>query len=320
MQKISIHISKLLFSNSKVVVNGLGYFEAIDKEAYHHPVSHDFTPKTKKITFHLDKNAKDSLLAKTLGSNNADILISAFVKQVIKDLRDGKKAVIPHIGVISIHEKGGIVFIQDKDIAFDNNFFGMEEFHQEPITVAQASPKAIIIPNKEKEKGSNKMWIWIAIVGIVASLIIVYVFLNDDAKLQNDKSEVVITDKLEIKGVKKIEAKEIVANSVENEDIAINTDTVVDIIVETPVVEANVAENGAYYVMAGCFKSSHKAKHYLRELKNGDYPNASINGKTSSGLIRVCYDSFSNETAAEEYMLKVSKKENKDLWMQLIEE
>ncbi len=358
MQKISTHIRKLLFDNSKVIINGLGYFEAIEDKAYHHPVGHDFTPKNKKISFRLDKNAKDSMLAESLGGSNANNEIHDFAQQVIKDLIAGKKVVLEGIGVIYKHEKGNVLFTQDEDVVFDKEFFGLEGFHQDPISkvaaVPVAAPVAIGVPVKdtsvktqekkveekveekkvekveekveekkvekieEKEKGSM-LWLWVAITGITASLIIAFVFLTDDTSDKVKETIVITSDKIivekdKVTEIKKIDTILIEENIADNEIAIVEKVEVIEEVVEVAV------DKGGYYVMAGCFKSSRNATRYLKVLKEGDYPNAVIKGKTASGLIRVCYDKFASESVAESFMEKTSKKENIELWMQFIED
>ena len=324
MEHISIHISKLLFDNSKVIVNGLGYFQANEQKAYHHPVNHNFSPKSKVVSFRLDKNAKGDLLEKALGDVDATLVIDKFAKRTIKDLIAGKKVVLSNLGTLSKHEKGHVVFVQDKDFVFDKDFFGMEDFIQQPVKVIEPLP--VVKPIPVEEKKSNKMFIWIAITGLVASLIIAFVFLrsNDNAVVEKNIAKHTVVEPIVSADAVSAVAVSAEKDSVSNEEPVVASDAV-DKDVAHAKVDSSVdlkieAPKGNFYVMAGCFKSSYKAKKYLKELRGGNYPNASIKGVTASGLIRVCYSNFDTEAAAEQFMLKVSQEENKELWMQQIEE
>ena len=321
MQNISIHISKLLFDNERVIVSGLGYFEASEQKAYHHPVSHNYSPKSKAISFHLDKNAKDDILAKSIASTDAALLISNFSKKIITDLMAGKKVELANLGTLSKHEKGHIVFVQDKDFVFDKEFFGMPNFVQKPIKTAVPTP--IVAKEVVEEKESSKMLLWLIISGVAASIILAFVFLKPAS---NETELVEVDTPVEEVKAKEVNNEEVTQNDTYNTDSINKTDVAVN---ETKEIEPKVevesaiqieAPKGDYYVMAGCFKSKYKANRYLKELKKGEYPNASIKGKTPSGLIRVCYNNFANEAEAERYMNNVSQKENKELWMQLIED
>ncbi|OYT10750.1 MAG: hypothetical protein B6I18_07420 [Bacteroidetes bacterium 4572_112] len=323
MQNISIHISKLLFDNERVIVSGLGYFEASEQKAYHHPVSHNYSPKSKAISFHLDKNAKDDMLAKSIASTDAALSISNFSKKIITELMAGKKVELANLGTLSKHEKGHIVFVQDKDFVFDKEFFGMPSFVQKPINIAEPSP--IVKKEVVEEKGSSKMLLWLIISGVAASIILAFVFLKPDS---NETELVEVDTPVEEIKDKEVNDDEVIQNdtydtdSINQTDVAVNEAKEIEPKVEAEEVDAIQIEapKGDYYVMAGCFKSKYKANRYLKELKNGEYPNASIKGKTPSGLIRVCYNNFANEAEAEQYMNKISQQENKELWMQLIED
>jgi len=171
---------------------------------------------------------------------------------------------------------------------------------------------------EDKEKGSL-LWLWVAITGITASLIIAFVFLTDETSDKVKETIVITSDKIigeddKITDIKKIDTILIEDNIANNETVIVEKTEVIEEVTEVAV------DKGGYYVMAGCFKSSRNATRYLKVLKEGDYPNAVIKGKTASGLIRVCYDKFASESVAESFMEKTSKKENIELWMQFIED
>jgi len=339
---ISLHISKLLLDNDEVAIKGLGYFKSSEQKAYHHPVNHEFTPKTKVISFTLDKMANSALLATAIGTADADKLIADFVLKTITDLKLGKSIEFPYLGTLKKHEKGHVVFMQSDEMNFEKSFFGLESFKLEPNKKVAAAP--VVVPVKEEKKKRTLMWFIIAIAGLAAILIIGFVFFENDLK-SNDKQIVENKDvsaKTDDKTTPSVvEDTASIANDTSNEDAMANVETDDSAKIpeqsdvasesdnsatETQSSEIEVAEdvnvashNSKYYVIAGCFKSSYRAKKLVKDLKKGDYPNATINGKTKSGLIRVCYDGFDTESQADKYMIEVSAKEGKELWIQEID-
>ena len=72
-----------------------------------------------------------------------------------------------------------------------------------------------------------------------------------------------------------------------------------------------------YFVIAGCFRSSVKADNYLADLKQKGY-DASIEGRTAGGLIRVCYGSYPSWREASKAAGVISEKEGTSAWVQKI--
>ncbi len=357
MKNISLHISKLLFDYNKVVVPGLGVFEANVQETYHHPVSNEFAPKFKKIVFVRDTNINDELLAKAIATDNADELIKKYTESLIKELTDTKKFYIENVGWLKQIPSGALIFEQDKGFNYEKSYYGMQAFTMPALAVKE--DEKIVIPPvvKTKIKSNNvlnepinsleeknikqqnnqdkynnttpsvnndksKIWLWLIITGAVAMIIFAFIIYTDylipkekkehvKAELTNTtknvKAEKTILDEIDSSNISKASTKMVDNDSINNKTINIKSKTI----------DKNI-NNKQYYVIAGCFRSTVKANEYLSFLKNNGYPNASIEGKTSGGLTRVCYKGFDTRSAADNYLDKVSKKENKELWIQMI--
>jgi cell division septation protein DedD len=380
MIDIALHISKLLFTNDMIVVPGLGIFEIMLQETYHHPVNHEFAPKQKKISFVRDTTNQDQLLINSIKSPNAKVEVEKYISQLFDELKKNKEFYITNIGWLKLLTTGAIIFEQDKRFNYEKSYFGMESFILKPAekkpeikeivkpVVEEKKPKTDFkiskpvvskskkvasetvvppkldtdkpkeIPKKEiqktivpqSSKKSSKKWLLLVAIGIASTLVVVLLLFKNkpETKVENlatnntventdtlakeeidmnDKDTIssendVVSNEEEVQGAEEIQAE---AKKSENEELAKN----------------NVAiskSNKSYYVIAGCFRSEKKAKEYLLDLKSSGYDDASIEGKTSGGLTRVCYAGFEKRSEANNYLDKISIKEGKDLWIQKI--
>jgi len=384
MIDIALHISKLLFTNDKVVVPGLGIFEIMLRETYHHPVSHEFAPKQKKISFIRDTTNQDQLLINSIKSANAKVEVEKYIFQLFEDLKKNKEFYILNIGWLKLLSTGAIIFEQDKKFNYEKSYFGMESFIlkpaekkpeikeiKKPVVVVEkpktevkiskpivAEPKKVetkkpvapkVETDKPKEtpkkevkppviaeapKKSSKKWILLVAIGIASALVVVFLLFENkiETKVENiaNNTEVVEADTLvnedidnekeidedTISTVDVVSAEEEVQEADETQTIAEETETQIEETVENNVSINN--SNKTYYVIAGCFRSEKKAREYLLDLKSNGYDGASIEGKTSGGLTRVCYAGFERRSEANNYLDEISLKEGKGLWIQKI--
>ncbi len=335
MMNINILISRLLFQNSRVVIPGFGVLETTLQEAFHHPVSNEFIPKFKKISFVKNYQAEDNMLAKALQSNNAEQQIKTFVDKLKDELNQQKKYTMPQVGVFNLHSSGAIVFEQETDFNYEKTYFGLESFKMEPIKKVDAKPIIKVTPEPEERK--SRAWLWIAILS-VASLLVVGVFKfmkrnNPGTKLEVNSVISNNTGNKQIDTVKQVLSAKMTdtATAETQKDSAAETIAAKDSLKRNTEVEHKVVpvtqekEEGRdyqtkkkYYVIAGCFKSSKKAADFLKEIQQSGYPNASIEGKTRGGLIRVCYAGFAKSYQAKRFIKQAEQKKLKGLWIQKI--
>ena len=123
MIDLSLYISKLLFDHDKVIVNGFGVFTTTDKAVYHHPVSHEYTPKSKRISFVHDVKLRDTLLIDSIGLSNAEELVTEFVKEINANLDKDKSYFFENIGKIVKHSSGILLFEQDDKINYNKECY-----------------------------------------------------------------------------------------------------------------------------------------------------------------------------------------------------
>jgi len=341
-------LSSLLFEHDRVVVNGLGIFTTELQKAYVHPVEHSFTPEFKKIKFRADKTTKDDLLAKTIGQKDAGQLIAKFVENIHLGLKEGNKVQLKNIGFLYSHHTGEIILEQDNSFNYVKKNFGLNSFIQEPVNkiVASVEPAVVAAPVKQRKKPRVLLYLlWSAaiILAILAfwKMDTIKDFFNEvpGKNIAETKTEAKVTPKLaESDDNKDSESQTAIVDSKEDsteaevltEDTLENTTSVNDVMEEEvakvevvqeepkaePVVEAKKTEGPQYYVIAGCFRSEFKANRLLNDLQSNGFENASIEGKTPNGLIRVCYATYPKRRQASNYMLKLQNQGRKGVWIQ----
>ncbi len=345
MMDLSLYISKLLFDNSRVEIPGLGIFESKIIDAYHHPVSHEFTPKSRKISFAKDTNAKDSTLVNYLNAEDGEQLITSFVNEVNKSLEENKEFYFKNIGWLKVHSTGSLVFEQEEDFNYEKSFFGLETFSQEPIKIKEeVKTKALPMLEATPESVRSMTWIWWLVGVSVAASIVVTIIMNWELISKPEPKQIAQQESVqETNPIEENESADIEGESTNKESQAvvvegytdsIESDTMVaeelaevesieesepeQVQEEIPIVVEPTQGNKKYYVIAGCFRSNNKAQDYLSGIKDKGYSDASIEGKTPKGLIRVCYGGFETRAQAKVFLNEVSEKENKNLWIQKI--
>jgi hypothetical protein len=322
---ISLSISKLLFIHNHLVIPKLGVFNLESRDAYHHPVSHEFTPKYRRITFTANPNINDEVLILSLQTDDAQNLVKEFVKTTLASLNNKEIVYLENIGWFKPQASGGFVFEQDLSFNYDKDYFGLTSFEQVPSNLPQeVSPTPSVV--SAKPKTNWKPWLtWAAVVLLLAILgASIYIF-KDKFTAKQSNIIVKVTDN-------KLDEKNIVAVAQEDSIITASIDSVIEseivdslskeIVAQSSLDDQNIANTSTaqYFIIAACFKSDKNAQDYLLKLKASGYENASIKGKTSSGLIRVCYAGFKTQAEANATLTQISDKEQKQLWIEKITE
>jgi hypothetical protein len=188
----------------------------------------------------------------------------------------------------------------------------------------EVSPTPSVV--SAKPKTNWKPWLtWAAVVLLLAILgASIYIF-KDKFTAKQSNIIVKVTDN-------KLDEKNIVAVAQEDSIITASIDSVIEseivdslskeIVAQSSLDDQNIANTSTaqYFIIAACFKSDKNAQDYLLKLKASGYENASIKGKTSSGLIRVCYAGFKTQAEANATLTQISDKEQKQLWIEKITE
>ena len=77
---IEVYIQALLFEHSCVVIPDLGGFITEHKSVEIHPITHRFTPPSKRIAFNEQLKVNDGLLANTIAREEGISMLDAYAK------------------------------------------------------------------------------------------------------------------------------------------------------------------------------------------------------------------------------------------------
>ncbi len=334
MIDINLYISKLLFTHNRVVVPNFGVFELLVQEVYNHPVSNEFTPKYKVIKFTKNFEAVDDLLEKSIGSNS-DKSIEDFVESIKIILKESNQYEFENIGIVKMHPSGALVFEQNLDFNYEKTYFGLQAFEAKPIVKEEEIKAAPVIVDEENPK-RKLVWLWVFLVA-AAVIIAAFIIFKDQLFVKSPPLIVKVVDKPINNSATQPEIA-VVDTASQNSSVVdtVVEDVLSDSVVIQEVVKVDTTEliedkteiepipeiinknKKKYFVIAGCFRSEEKAQEYLQEIILKGYSDASIEGETSGGLIRVCYAGFEKRSKAKIFMKETAEKESKSLWIQKI--
>ncbi len=312
MSPLNYYLLQAILHQSSAAIPGLGTFKTEEVGAYHHPVSHEFTPATRKLIFNQDFNLVDNSWESILKPDFTVQDLENWVKEIHNQLRTDKKYFFEPIGNLSVHATGSLVFEQNPDFVLDMRFFGMHSFAQKP------EPKKVETPKILKPIAAKKSKLPL-ILGLSTAAVLILVafaawwFLVKSSSNQNQQLAQAAETEAPL-----VEAAIVSDSTISSVDSAILDTTT------TPAQDiATTSEVGAssrpYFVIAGCFKSPELAGEYLKQLQQKGYSEASIRGITSGGLTRVCFSSHETLELATQKAKELSEKEAKTFWIQKIE-
>lgn len=323
---ISTFIIKLLFKQDSVAIESFGFFIKKEQNAYIHPVSNTFSPPQFELKFHQDASCADNGLQNVISTElhmsneEAKFKILNWLDEVKSDLKSGKKYTIKNLGHLVPHHGNTVLFEVDLSFNFNAENFGLKTFNAQPILTAEPTVPTMVRKIEAKKPTFN--WLKYGVAAILVALVLSLGFFYKDLILGLFPNE------------KNVQLSQIdstlTLQSEVDESIAIQQNAQIDsALQQEQVTDQNVANNEnntsvvarelqPYLLIAGCFKSEENASKYAETLKTKGYALAAVCGQTS-GLYRVCYASFSNQTEANNFLAEIVAKGVKGSWVQFDE-
>ena len=306
---IETYISDLLYRHDCVIVPGLGGFISNYKSAQIHPVSHTLRPPSKSISFNVQLQNNDGLLANYISDcesipfASAQVKIGQYVKNLQNDLEHKNQVKISKVGVLSRDLNGLLSFEPDNTVNYLLDAFGLDTI-QSPAILRHA--KEVSLP-KQVSKGAKRIKApKTSINWKVAAVILPLIGLSTYVSFQQEAVSDAYANYAYLNPFKLKPAATYTPRTVEVKETLILTsieaspemeiETSVDVI-STPEVIAPIVNTVQFHLIAGCFSSEVNAANLVSKLKTQGF-DSSVIGRNSKGLFRVAFQTFSSKETA----------------------
>jgi cell division septation protein DedD len=324
--KVEAYISELLYRHDCVIVPGLGGFITNYRSAQIHPVSHTLRPPSKSISFNVQLQSNDGLLAnyisacESISFATAQTKIEHFVNTIQNDLEHKKEAKLAKVGVLSRDLNGKISFEPDHSINYLQDAFGLETI-QSPAILRKS--KVVSLPKQVAKGAKNIQAQKSSFNWKVAAVILPLIGLSTYVSFQQEAVSDAYANYAYLNPFKEKPAALYTPRSIEEtaeKSIVIEktaeTLTPSTKIVETPKAEA-IAETKIatkhFHLVAGCFSSKLNADNLVQKLQSEGFK-SSVIGQNEKGLFRVSFDSFSSRELALAQMQNI-KTSGRSTWL-----
>jgi len=306
---IETYISDLLYRHDCVILPALGGFISNYKSAQIHPVSHTLRPPSKSISFNVQLQNNDGLLANYISDcegisfASAQVKIEQFVKGLQNDLEHKSRAKIAKVGILSRDMNGLISFEPDNTVNYLLDAFGLDVI-QSPAILRKS--KVVSLPKQVAKSAKSINTKKTSFNWKVAAVLLPLIGLSTYVSFQQESVSDAYANyaylnpfKLKPAAVytpRTVEIKEtLILNAIEASP-EMEIETLVDVI-STPEVIAPIVNNIQFHLVAGCFSSEVNAANLVSKLRTQGYE-SSVIGQNSKGLFRVAFQSYSSKKIA----------------------
>lgn len=308
--RLEQHISQLLYRYPCVMVPSFGAFLTEFISAQLHVNSHTFSPPKKVVSFNVNINNNDGLLANHIALEE-NITYESAVKFINVQVSEWKSLLNNHevlylnpIGHIRLNTEGGLVFKPFENTNYHLNSFGLSEvICQEVKRFMTDDKKAVnseIAANDETPiiLHHHKPRIWIryaaaAVVTLGVMGVASYYWLENKIAQET----LIVEQRVQAQVNQKIQAS--------------------TFFIETPLptISLNIAESiKPYHIVSGAYREQQNAEKALQQLLSEGF-DASIGKINTYGLYPVFYGSYTKSSEALEAMRLIKKNHNTEAWM-----
>lgn len=308
--RLEQHISQLLYRYPCVVVPSFGAFLTEFISAQLHVNSHTFSPPKKVVSFNVNINNNDGLLANHIALEE-NITYESAVKFINVQVSEWKILLNNHevlylnpIGHIRLNTEGGLVFKPFENTNYHLNSFGLSEVVcQEVKRFMTDDEKAVnseIAANDETtiilHQHKPRIWIRYAAAAVVTLGVMgaaSYYWLENKIAQET----LIVEQRVQAQVNQKIQAS--------------------TFFIETPLptISLNIAESiKPYHIVSGAYREQQNAEKALQQLLSEGF-DASIGKINTYGLYPVFYGSYTKSSEALEAMRLIKKNHNTEAWM-----
>ncbi len=295
------HIDDLLYRYNCVIIPNFGGFVTNKISAKVDEGSSLFYPPAKQVTFNSHLKVNDGLLVNYIATSenisfeDASNSVTASVDNWKNEIQT-KPIEIGTVGVLTLNEKGQIIFEPNEKVNYLTASFGLSSVESTSIKRKEGIVKPLIpVVEKEEKKGIPTFIKYAATAAILLTL----GFAGNNAYQQNKEKTLIANQEKAIE--KKIQsATFVIANPL-------------------PTIQLNVAKEKEviakpFHVVAGAFQFEENALKKVNELKELGY-DASIVGVNKWGLTVVAFNSFADRNEATNNLYKIQDTVSEDAWL-----
>jgi|TARA_B110000046_G_scaffold108522_1_gene115868 hypothetical protein len=304
--QLSQYIGDLLYRYECVTLPNFGAFLSHPISARINEVTSDFYPPQKQLSFNVQLQSNDGLLASYISeieNITFEVATGKIENQVAKlklRLDKGETVDFKHIGELT-SEDGKLLFVPSDSINYMTGAFGLDAFvspsierqaHQAVVQKLEASGAIALTPKRSK----SNVYLKYAAIAVLA--------LGLSGSIGSNLY------------LSQIEQQNTIALETANEtlDTKIQEATFV---IDNPLPAIMVSlkkQSGDFHIVAGAFRVKANSHRKLKQLKALGY-DARLIGTNRYGLHQVVYESFETRKEAQKALSKIKKTHNRAAWM-----
>lgn len=299
--QISQYISDLLYRYECVTLPNFGAFLSHPISARINEATNDFYPPQKQLSFNVQLQSNDGLLAsyisdvENINFEQAISRIETQVTQLNSRLDKGETVEFKNIGELTTSKEGKLVFTPSDSINYMTGAFGLGAFVS-PSIERQAHQKAVggaiaLSPKRSKSNVFKYAAIAVLALGLSGSI---------GSNLYLSQIEHQNTIALEA-------ANATLDTKIQEATFVINN--------PLPTVMVNLKkQSGDFHIVAGAFRIKANSHRKLKQLKALGY-DARLVGTNRYGLHQVVYESFETREEAQKALFRIKKTHNRAAWL-----
>jgi len=304
--QISQYISDLLYRYECVTLPNFGAFLAHPISARINEATNDFYPPQKQLSFNVQLQSNDGLLAsyisdvENINFEQATSKIETQVAHLNSRLDKGETVEFKHIGELTTSKEGKLVFTPSDSINYMTEAFGLGAFvspsierqaHQKAVQNLEAGGAIALSPKRSKSNVSKYAAIAVLALGLSGSI---------GSNLYLSQIEHQNTIALEA-------ANATLDTKIQEATFVINN--------PLPTVMVNLKkQSGDFHIVAGAFRIKANSHRKLKQLKALGY-DARLIGTNRYGLHQVVYESFETREEAQKALFRIKKTHNRAAWL-----
>lgn len=305
--QISQYISDLLFRYECVVVPDLGAFLAHKVPAEIHQDSNTFYPPKKRLSFNVQLQSNDGVLANYIAESeqisyeNALEKMGKQVAVIKRRLEKNETLHLKNIGELKRTKDGLIVFEPSYNLNYLTESFGLSQFVSPAVSrtthlkvvgaIEQKAPMAL----SSKKRKTQAVFKYAAVAVIMLGL---GGFFGSNTYLQHIEQQNLLAQE---------EANNVLDNKIQQATFVMNT----PLNAVTLEVEQSL---GNFHIVAGAFRVEANCNRKLRQLKRLGF-NARKIGQNRYGLHQVVYNSYQTRTQAQQALYHIKRTQDSSAWL-----